>query len=67
MDSALSHSDNCSEIEMEHMKGENSGEEQPQQDHITQYNQQTYPHTTGTNTATTTTGSPPTTKSSNET
>ncbi|XP_036233770.1 chloride channel protein 2 isoform X8 [Bactrocera oleae] len=43
MDSALSHSDNCSDIEMEHMKGESSGEEQPQQqqDHTTQYNQQT--------------------------
>ncbi|XP_054739550.1 chloride channel protein 2 isoform X5 [Anastrepha obliqua] len=40
MDSALSHSDNCSDIEMEHMKGDSSGEEhqQPQPQH----NQQTY-------------------------
>ncbi|XP_029408205.2 chloride channel protein 2 isoform X8 [Bactrocera dorsalis] len=60
MDSALSHSDNCSDIEMEHMKGESSGEEQSQQqqDNTTQYNQQTYTHTA--------TGTPTTTKSSNE-
>uniref|UniRef100_A0A034VA27 Chloride channel protein 2 n=1 Tax=Bactrocera dorsalis TaxID=27457 RepID=A0A034VA27_BACDO len=60
MDSALSHSDNCSDIEMEHMKGESSGEEQSQQqqDNTTQYNQQTYTHTA--------TATPTTTKSSNE-
>ncbi|XP_039970804.1 chloride channel protein 2 isoform X8 [Bactrocera tryoni] len=64
MDSALSHSDNCSDIEMEHMKGESSGEEQSQhqQDNTTQYNQQTYTHTA----TTTTTGTPSTTKSNNE-
>ncbi|XP_050317149.1 chloride channel protein 2 isoform X8 [Bactrocera neohumeralis] len=64
MDSALSHSDNCSDIEMEHMKGESSGEEQSQhqQDNTTQYNQQTYTHTA----TTTTTGAPTTTKSNNE-
>ncbi|XP_053969931.1 chloride channel protein 2 isoform X4 [Anastrepha ludens] len=38
MDSALSHSDNCSDIEMEHMKGDSSGEEHQQPQH----NQQTY-------------------------
>ncbi|XP_054092106.1 chloride channel protein 2 isoform X7 [Zeugodacus cucurbitae] len=71
MDSALSHSDNCSDIEMEHIKGESSGEDQPQQqqqqqEHTTQYNQQAYTHTTGTNTTTTAMGTPPTTKSMNE-
>ncbi|XP_018803346.1 PREDICTED: chloride channel protein 2 isoform X8 [Bactrocera latifrons] len=64
MDSALSHSDNCSDIEMEHMKGESSGEEQSQQqqDNTTQYNQQTYTHTA----MTTATVIPTITKSNNE-
>ncbi|XP_036327194.1 chloride channel protein 2-like isoform X2 [Rhagoletis pomonella] len=66
MDSALSHSDNCSDIEMEHMKGESSGEEQQQQQQQLQqqpqHNQQIY-NTTGTNTPTTN-GTP--TKSTNE-
>ncbi|XP_036327176.1 chloride channel protein 2-like isoform X2 [Rhagoletis pomonella] len=68
MDSALSHSDNCSDIEMEHMKGESSGEEQQQQQRQQQlqqqpqHNQQIY-NTTGTNTPTTN-GTP--TKSTNE-
>uniref|UniRef100_W8BNB8 Chloride channel protein 2 n=1 Tax=Ceratitis capitata TaxID=7213 RepID=W8BNB8_CERCA len=60
MDSALSHSDNCSDIEMEHIKGgDSSGEEQQQQ-------QQPYTQTTGTMTPTTMSGGTPTKSPMNE-
>ncbi|XP_004535618.1 chloride channel protein 2 isoform X4 [Ceratitis capitata] len=62
MDSALSHSDNCSDIEMEHIKGgDSSGEEQQQQQQ-----QQPYTQTTGTMTPTTMSGGTPTKSSMNE-
>ncbi|XP_067615142.1 chloride channel protein 2 isoform X3 [Eurosta solidaginis] len=58
MDSALSHSDNCSDIEMEQINGDSSSDEQQQQQQQRYQPKHTMTATTTSTTGTTTTTSP---------